>query len=177
MNPNIYFQNSNKKKLRKRLKEYLQNIRAIIQPSTILSSTITLIVVCKDGGSHSENSFPVRYQKFSKDFQGCVVISSSKYTKHLWFNIYLLDNIGCFVIYIITIFPSTQLKYGDKGLESLPACNLISNVLENCFNENECYSQREMDYGRNLIAAYYIHNMNSLRVTFINFLEHFTILD
>lgn len=55
------------------------------------------------------------------------------------------------------------LKYGDKGLESLPACNLISNVLENCFDENECYSQREMDYGRNLIAAYYIHNMNSLR--------------
>ena len=89
----------------------------------------------------------------------------------------MLDNIGCFVIYFITIFPSIQLKYGDKGLESLPACNLISNVLENCFDENECYSQREMDYGRNLIAAYYIHNMNSLRVTFINFLEHFTILD
>ena len=81
----------------------------------------------------------------------------------------MLDNIGCFVIYLITIFPSIQLKYGDKGLESLPACNLISNVLENCFDENECYSQREMDYGRNLIAAYYIHNMNSLRVTFINF--------
>ena len=162
MNPNISFQNSNKKKLRKRLKEYLQNIREIIQPSTILSSTIMRIVVCKDGGSHSGNSFLVQYQKFSKDCQGCVVISSSQYAKHLWFNV------RCFVIYIITIFPSTQLKYGDKGLESLPACNLISNVLENCFDENECYSQREMDYGRNLIAAYYIHNMNSLRVTFIN---------
>ena len=164
MNPNISFQNSNKKKLRKRLKEYLQNIREIIQPSTILSSTIMRIVVCKDDGSHSENSFPVRYQKFSKDFQGCVVISNFKCPKHLCYK-----NIGCFVIYSITIFPSIQLKYGDKGLESLPACNLISNVLENCFDENECYSQREMDYGRNLIAAYYIHNMNSLRVNLMNF--------
>ena len=93
MNPNIYFQNSNKKKLRKRLKEYLQNIRAIIQPSTILSNTIMRIVVCKDGGSHSENSFLVQYQKFSKDCQGCVVVFNFKYAKHLRFKT-ILDILG-----------------------------------------------------------------------------------
>jgi len=57
----------------------------------------------------------------------------------------------------------SELKYGDNGLESLPACNIINNVLENCFKENQCFSQREMDYGRDLIAGYYINNLNSLR--------------
>jgi len=57
----------------------------------------------------------------------------------------------------------SELKYGDSGLISLPACKMINNILENCFEENECYSQREMDYGRDLIAAYYIHNTNSLK--------------
>ena len=61
-----------------------------------------------------------------------------------------------------------KLKYGDDGLESLPACNIINNVLENCFKENQCFSQREMVYGRDLIAGYYIHNLNSLRVKYFN---------
>ena len=57
-----------------------------------------------------------------------------------------------------------KLKYTDEGLAAIPACRLISNILNNCFDENECYSQREMDYGRDLIAAFYIYSMNNLKV-------------
>ena len=61
-------------------------------------------------------------------------------------------------------FPFEIIKYfnGFGSLDKVTVCTAIRKVLDECFNENACYSQREMEMIRNMVATVYHRGMGSL---------------
>ena len=51
-----------------------------------------------------------------------------------------------------------------QSFDDITPCKTLSKALDECFKENDCFSQREMEMARNLVAAPYKIGMESLTI-------------